>query len=189
MSLRDYGIDAVARAMTSGAPGDTFAARVMAPLYGRPQPAFRDRVMARLDAPRPRRKVRALHAALAAAAALVLVASWRAETKLPAAPAPLLVDPRIGEQAFATPAAPAVQEARPTPYRARAGGATIAASGRGRAPELRTEPGRPIYSIAALERPGDLSVPALAPAPPAITPLERPSALSVPGLRFERENK
>ncbi|MDQ3169432.1 MAG: hypothetical protein M3Q55_04735 [Acidobacteriota bacterium] len=194
MSARDFGIDQAARAMTTGAPSEMFAERVMAPIRGVPQPGFTSRVMARLATPPPRARrpiaARALRTALAVGSALAMMAAlWRpGDGAIPVASAPVLVSARIGEPAFATPGTlPPRPIGTPRVGRRAASTARITQTTQSQAAIGLPEPERPLYRIAQLEPPAGLAIRAIASAPPGVAPLGLPTALIVPGLRFEKE--
>lgn len=187
MSARDHQIDRIAHDMTAGRPGETFAARVMAPIHGAPQPGFTSRVMAQVDARPHPGATRALRPVLAAALTVaVLAVLWLpSRVILPAAPAPVLAVTSIGEPDVVMPGTrPVGPIGMPRP-------AVPARSTRMTAPvraaAITPDADRPLYRIAQLEPPAGLAIPAIAFAPPAVTPLERPVALIVPGLRLEKE--
>ena len=188
MNGREHSIDRVAHAMTSGAPSETFTARVMAPVYGQPQPGFTGRVMARIDAT-PRRSAvvtRALAPALAAAGVLAVVAAvlLPGDAPLPSAVAPALVDARVGEPGFAM---PGTANARTTPRRRSA----PAAAGRRVGPSVMSAPAdRPAFeteAIDALSGPTPIVVPPLTPMAPPVPSLALPAPLSISPLRIEKE--
>lgn len=189
MNAREHDIDRVARAMTAGAPGGTFAARVMAPLHGAPQPGFTSRVMSQVDA-RPRAGLtRAVRPVLAAAVAVALLAMlWLpSRAPLPALPAPGLGTAAIGEPAFDLTGPRPGDPPGTTRTTARERSTRTLPPAPVRAAAVMPDAGRPLYRIAELESPAELAIAAIAPAPPAVAPLDRPAALIVPGLRFEKE--
>lgn len=192
MKAREHEIDRIASAMTWGAPGETFTARVMAPLRGLPQPGFTRRVMTNLNAaPRPVAVPRSLAYAVAAGSVIALAASlWPSlwpSGGIAVPPRPMLVSARVGEP----PLAPPTQTPRTStesvrvPARRSRAAATVLTDG----PPLAAAaaPGRPMYQIAELPSPAGLAISPMTAPPPAVAPLERPSVLTIPGLRFEKE--
>jgi hypothetical protein len=186
MSAREHDIDRVASAMTTGTPGADFTARVMAPICGRPQPGFTWRVMARVDTAATRARsplgARALRPALALGAAVaILAARWgTGDAPLPPTPAPVLVDARIGEAAFAVPA-PFLQpfvSARVAPQPATA---------------ERQTPGAPepfvTDAVSALNAPAPIVMRSIEPLSAAVPSLSGPAALAIPPLRVEKERR
>lgn len=194
MNGREHSIDRVAHVMTSGAPSETFTARVMSPLCGAPQPGFSERVMARIEATRPRRRPFALQAAFAAAASLAILAAgsawWAPNTlQMPVVPdAPPVAATLRDDSQYSPHAIPEHAGARPIPARtAEREKTTRLVRSRATAPvDDETVPTTPsIYVIDPLSAPAELSVKALEAPTRATTPLPVPKLLALPDLRID----
>ena len=165
-------IDRVAKAMTGGRPRAGFTARVMAPIHGRPSPGFTARVMKGIDTPAPHRtRARALvfvPAALAlATGAVVLLRASAISPALPGAPALATNAARVR-----MPDAPRVPQVEAPSRVARASVS----------PTVPLPGPSPIYQIAALEGPAQITAKDIQPAACTIPALEGPAPLKVAEL-------
>lgn len=177
-------IDRIAGAMTGGRPRADFAARVMAPIYGRPQPGFTVRVMDGLDAPKAGRGYRARRAAfLLVPAAIALIAGVMtvgpSRVDVPPAPAAPKLATSSREGRLPVPLQAPVATTPPRIARRATASAPV------EEPAVAQLP--PIYMIPALEGPPDITMKSIEPAAVAITPLAAPAPLTVPSLEGSKE--